>query len=41
MSDLTPRFFATGKRLRSTPITPDKVLLGDREIPVAEPPQAK
>ncbi|MGG7604755.1 xanthine dehydrogenase family protein molybdopterin-binding subunit [Massilia sp. BKSP1R2A-1] len=34
-------FHATGKRLRSTPITPDKVLLGDREIPVAEPPQAK
>ena len=27
-------FHATGKRLRSTPITPDKVLLGDREIPV-------
>ena len=34
-------FHATGKRLRSTPITPDKVLLGDREIPVEEPPQAK
>jgi xanthine dehydrogenase YagR molybdenum-binding subunit len=29
-------FHATGKRLRSTPITPDKVLLGDREIPVRQ-----
>ncbi|NNG21686.1 xanthine dehydrogenase family protein molybdopterin-binding subunit [Telluria aromaticivorans] len=30
-------FHATGKRLRSTPITPDKILLGDREIPVQDP----
>ena len=28
-------FHATGKRLRSTPITPDKLLLGDRAVPVA------
>jgi aerobic-type carbon monoxide dehydrogenase small subunit (CoxS/CutS family) len=31
------RFHATGKRLRSTPITPitpDKRLLGDHELPV-------
>jgi len=27
-------FHATGKRLRSTPITPDKLLLGDHEVPV-------
>jgi xanthine dehydrogenase YagR molybdenum-binding subunit len=27
-------FHATGKRLRTTPITPDKVLLGDHEVPV-------
>lgn len=29
-------FHATGRRLRSTPITPDKILLGDREVPLAE-----
>ncbi len=27
-------FHATGKRLRSTPITPDKILMGDHEVPV-------
>jgi xanthine dehydrogenase YagR molybdenum-binding subunit len=27
-------FHATGKRLRTTPITPDKVLLGDHEVPI-------
>jgi len=27
-------FHATGKRLRSTPITPDKILLGDHAVPV-------
>jgi len=27
-------FHATGKRLRTTPITPDKLLLGDHEVPV-------
>jgi xanthine dehydrogenase YagR molybdenum-binding subunit len=27
-------FHATGKRLRTTPITPDKVLLGDHDVPV-------
>jgi xanthine dehydrogenase YagR molybdenum-binding subunit len=27
-------FHATGKRLRSTPMTPDKILLGDHEVPV-------
>jgi hypothetical protein len=27
-------FHATCKRLRTTPITPDKVLLGDHEVPV-------
>jgi xanthine dehydrogenase YagR molybdenum-binding subunit len=27
-------FHATGKRIRSTPITPDKILLGDRSVPV-------
>jgi len=27
-------FHATGKRLRSTPITPDKLLLGERTLPV-------
>jgi xanthine dehydrogenase YagR molybdenum-binding subunit len=26
-------FHATGKRLRTTPITPDKILLGDHEVP--------
>jgi xanthine dehydrogenase YagR molybdenum-binding subunit len=34
-------FHATGRRLRSTPITPDKILLGDLEIPVPEPGQGK
>ena len=34
-------FHATGKRLRSTPITPDKLLLGDHEIPVPVPEQGK
>lgn len=34
-------FHATGKRLRSTPITPDKILLGDHEIPVPVPEQGK
>jgi xanthine dehydrogenase YagR molybdenum-binding subunit len=29
-------FHATGKRLRTTPITPDKVLLGDHEVPVGK-----
>jgi xanthine dehydrogenase YagR molybdenum-binding subunit len=29
-------FHATGKRLRTTPITPDKVLLGDLEVPVSK-----
>jgi xanthine dehydrogenase YagR molybdenum-binding subunit len=29
-------FHATGKRLRTTPITPDKILLGDHEVPVAQ-----
>jgi xanthine dehydrogenase YagR molybdenum-binding subunit len=29
-------FHATGKRLRSTPITPDKILLGDHEVPVGQ-----
>ncbi|MFC0252175.1 xanthine dehydrogenase family protein molybdopterin-binding subunit [Massilia consociata] len=33
-------FHATGRRIRSTPITPDKILLGDHEIPVPEPKQA-
>jgi xanthine dehydrogenase YagR molybdenum-binding subunit len=28
-------FHATGKRLRSTPITPDRILMGDDEVPVA------
>jgi xanthine dehydrogenase YagR molybdenum-binding subunit len=28
-------FHATGKRLRTTPITPDKLLLGDRELEAA------
>jgi xanthine dehydrogenase YagR molybdenum-binding subunit len=32
-------FHATGKRLRSTPMSPDKLLLGDLELPVASPPQ--
>lgn len=30
-------FHATGKRLRTTPITPDKILMGDHEIPVDGP----
>ena len=30
-------FHATGKRLRATPITPERLLLGDRELPVAPP----
>ena len=30
-------FHATGRRVRSTPITPDKILLGDQEIPVPDP----
>jgi xanthine dehydrogenase YagR molybdenum-binding subunit len=34
-------FHATGRRLRSTPITPDKILLGDLQIPVPEPGQGK
>jgi xanthine dehydrogenase YagR molybdenum-binding subunit len=34
-------FHATGRRLRGTPITPDKVLLGEHEIPVTEPEQAQ
>ncbi|RZL98294.1 MAG: xanthine dehydrogenase family protein molybdopterin-binding subunit, partial [Variovorax sp.] len=29
-------FHATGKRLRSTPITPDKILLGDHDVPVGQ-----
>ena len=29
-------FHATGKRLRTTPITPDKVLLGEHEVPVGK-----
>ncbi len=32
-------FHATGRRIRGTPITPDKILLGEHEIPVQEPPQ--
>jgi xanthine dehydrogenase YagR molybdenum-binding subunit len=32
-------FHATGKRLRSTPMSPDKLLLGDRELPVQSPPK--
>lgn len=28
-------FHATGQRLRSTPMTPDKLLLGDRSVPVS------
>ncbi|NIA57271.1 xanthine dehydrogenase family protein molybdopterin-binding subunit [Massilia sp. TW-1] len=31
-------FHATGKRLRTTPITPDKLLLGDREVPARTRP---
>jgi len=27
-------FHATGKRLRTTPITPDKILMGDHDVPV-------
>ena len=30
-------FHATGKRLRTTPMTPAKLLLGDRELPVSPP----
>ncbi|QNA89298.1 xanthine dehydrogenase family protein molybdopterin-binding subunit [Massilia sp. Dwa41.01b] len=33
-------FHATGRRIRSTPITPDKILLGDREIPVPGPTES-
>ncbi len=29
-------FHATGKRLRTTPITPDKLLLGEREVPIGK-----
>ena len=29
-------FHATGKRLRTTPITPDKMLLGEHEVPVGK-----
>jgi xanthine dehydrogenase YagR molybdenum-binding subunit len=29
-------FHATGQRLRSTPMTPDKILLGDHEVPVGQ-----
>ena len=29
-------FHATGKRLRTTPITPDKVLLGDHAVPIGK-----
>jgi xanthine dehydrogenase YagR molybdenum-binding subunit len=32
-------FHATGKRLRSTPMSPDKLLLGDLEVPVQTPPK--
>lgn len=32
-------FHATGRRLRTTPITPDKILLGELEVPVQDPPQ--
>jgi xanthine dehydrogenase YagR molybdenum-binding subunit len=32
-------FHATGKRLRSTPMSPDKLLLGDLEVPVQSPPK--
>jgi xanthine dehydrogenase YagR molybdenum-binding subunit len=31
-------FHATGKRLRTTPITPDKLLLGDRDLPATTRP---
>ncbi|TFW21042.1 xanthine dehydrogenase family protein molybdopterin-binding subunit [Massilia arenosa] len=31
-------YHATGKRIRSTPITPDKLLLGDRDLPVPNAP---
>jgi xanthine dehydrogenase YagR molybdenum-binding subunit len=31
-------FHATGKRLRSTPMSPDKLLTGDHEVPVRNPP---
>ena len=30
-------FHATGTRLRTTPMTPAKLLLGDRELPVQPP----
>ena len=29
-------FHATGRRIRTTPITPDKVLLGDHDVPVQQ-----
>ena len=29
-------FHAPGKRLRTTPITPDKVLLGDHAVPIGK-----
>ena len=29
-------FHATGKRLRTTPITPDKLLLGEHEVPTSK-----
>jgi xanthine dehydrogenase YagR molybdenum-binding subunit len=29
-------FHATGKRLRTTPITPDKLLMGEREVPIGK-----
>jgi xanthine dehydrogenase YagR molybdenum-binding subunit len=32
-------FHATGKRLRSTPMSPDKLLMGDLEVPVQSPPK--
>ncbi|SFD70558.1 xanthine dehydrogenase family protein molybdopterin-binding subunit [Massilia yuzhufengensis] len=34
-------FHATGKRLRTTPITPDKILMGEKDVPVAVPKEAK
>lgn len=34
-------FHATGRRLRSTPITPDKLLLGEHEIPVPPSEQSE
>jgi xanthine dehydrogenase YagR molybdenum-binding subunit len=32
-------FHATGKRLRTTPMSPDKLLMGDREVPLQKPPK--